>query len=278
MEMKSNSSIIGIHLYRKKMKICTFNVNSIKARKDLILDWLAHRRNDIDILCLQELKQISENFPEQEFKNLGYYSEVYGQKTYNGVAICSKFPLTDVHFGFGEDSWDKESRIISAKFENISIINIYAPHGDLPGTEKFEYKQSWYTKLFEHLSVNYVFTDPLVIVGDFNVARTDNDVYSPEELVDTIGTLPEERKAFENLLNLGLYDTFRHVYPKKKQFTWWSYLGGAFWKDQGMRIDYILIGEKMLSKVKSIEVDLWPRKRKKPTPSDHAPLIAEFSL
>lgn len=260
------------------MKICTFNVNSIKARKDLILDWLAHRGHDIDILCLQELKQISENFPGQEFKQLGYQTEVFGQKAYNGVAICSKFPLTDVRYGFGEENWDKESRIISAKFDNISIINLYVPHGDLPGTEKFDNKQSWYKKLIEYLSKNYTATDPLIIVGDYNVARTDLDVFSPEELAGTIGTLPEERQAFENLLNWGLMDTYRHLYPDKKQFTWWSYLNGSIWRDHGMRIDYILTVENMLAHLKSVEVDLWPRKRKTPVPSDHAPLIAEFSL
>lgn len=260
------------------MKICTFNINSIKARKDLLLDWLAHRSHDIDILCLQELKQISENFPEKEFRELGYQCEIFGQKAYNGVAICSKLPLTDISRGFGEENWDKQSRIISAKFENISIINIYAPHGDLPGTEKFEYKQSWYAKLIEHLSANFASADPLIILGDYNVARVDIDVYSPEELAGTIGTLPEERQAFENLLKWGLTDTFRHLYPEKKQFTWWSYLNGSIWRDQGMRIDYILTVENMLTQLKSVEVDLWPRKRKIPTPSDHAPLIAEFSL
>lgn len=260
------------------MKICTFNVNSIKARKDLLLDWLAHRGQDIDILCLQELKQIPENFPVQEFMQLGYQCEIFGQKTYNGVAICSKFPLTDVHCGFGEENWDIQSRILSAKFENISIINIYVPHGDLPGTEKFEYKQSWYKKLIEYLSRNYTSTDFLIVAGDCNVARTDCDVFSPEELAGTIGTLPEERQSFENLLNWGLIDTFRYLYPEKKQFTWWSYLNGSIWKDQGMRIDYILTVEKMLTQLKSIEVDLWPRKRKIPVPSDHAPLIAEFSI
>ena len=260
------------------MKICTFNVNSIKARKDLLLDWLAHREHDIDVLCLQELKQISENFPEKEFKQLGYQCEVFGQKTYNGVAICSKFPLTHISRGFGDENWDRQSRIISAKIGNISVINIYAPHGDLPGTEKFEYKQSWYSKLIEHLSGNYVFTDPLILVGDCNVARTDIDVYSPEELAGTIGTLPEERNAFENLLNLGLIDTFRHLYPENKQFTWWSYLNASIWRDQGMRIDYILTVENLLAQLKSVDIDLWPRKRKIPAPSDHAPLIAEFTL
>jgi exodeoxyribonuclease-3 len=258
------------------MKISTFNVNSIKARLDLVLSWLEQRNHDVDILCLQELKSSDEFFPFEEFEKLGYSCAVFGQKTYNGVAICSKFPIKKAEKGFADKSWDVQKRIISVQIQGLTVINIYAPHGGERGSEKFTYKQDWYKKLIAFLDQKYSNQEPLVIVGDFNVTRTNQDVYSPEELEDAVGTMPEERKAFEKLLAWGLIDGFRYVYPENKQFTWWGYMGGAIWKDEGMRIDYILLTKPTINVLKNVEVDLWPRKRKKPTPSDHAPVIVSL--
>jgi exodeoxyribonuclease-3 len=259
-------------------KICTFNVNSLKARKDLVFQWLDHRNNDIDILCIQELKGTDDLFPKEDFENLGFHCAVFGQKTYNGVAICSKQPFEKVEKGFGDTGWDEQKRLISAKIGGLTIINAYAPHGGLRGEDKFAYKQDWYKNLIKHLNGNFSPEDPLILVGDLNVARADIDVYSPEVLEDTIGVMPEEREIFEKFLAWGLTDVFRNLHPDKKQFTWWGYMGGAIWKDEGMRIDYVLCTESLLKKFKSCEVDLWPRKRRSPTPSDHAPLIATFNL
>lgn len=256
------------------MKICTFNVNSIRVRKDLIVEWLTHRSHDIDILCLQELKAIDSLFPYKDFEDMGFKCEVYGQKAYNGVAICSKLPLEDVKKGMGEATWDEQKRFIAATVNGIRILNIYAPHGDLQGHEKFDYKQDWYGGLISNLDKNCSSSDPICIVGDFNVAREDRDVYDAKTLEGTIGTLPEERERFDELLEWGLIDVFRHKYPEKIQFTWWDYIGGAIWKDQGMRIDYVLCTNSLLSMIDAVEVDLWPRKRREPKPSDHAPLIA----
>jgi exodeoxyribonuclease-3 len=258
------------------MKICTFNVNSIRVRKDLIIEWLKHRNDDIDILCFQELKGLDPLFPYEDFENMGYFCEVFGQKAYNGVAICSKVPLEDVQKGLGKTKWDEQKRFIAATIDGIRILNVYAPHGDLRGEEKFEYKQGWYKELISVLKNQSTPNDPLLIVGDFNVAREDRDVYDAEVLKGGIGTLPEERERFEELLEWGLIDTFRHKYPDKIQFTWWDYIGGAIWRDQGMRIDYILCTESLTDKIDSVDVDLWPRKRRKPKPSDHAPLIASL--
>lgn len=259
------------------MKICTYNVNSINARKELILSWLDHRGHDVDILCFQELKSIDELFPYSDFEKRGYSCEVFGQRTYNGVAICTKRPLEKVKKGFAENGWDDQKRLITAQIQGMTVINIYAPHGGERGSDKFFYKQEWYKHLLAFLNQNYSAQDPLIIVGDFNVTRNDDDVYSPEILADTIGTMPEERAALEELISWGLIDGFRHVFPEKKQFTWWGYMGGAIWKDEGMRIDYILFTESTLDHLKDIEVDLWPRKRRAPTPSDHAPLIASLA-
>jgi exodeoxyribonuclease-3 len=254
-------------------------VNSIKARKDLVLEWLAHRGKDIDVLCLQELKTEDQGFPADDFESLGYHCHVFGQKAYNGVAILTKMPAQAVEKGFARrTSWDEQKRLLRARIKGIHVLTIYAPHGDVRGTEKFDYKQKWYKNLVAFLLKNFTIEDPLLLVGDFNVAHQDIDVYSPEALADMISTMPEERAAFESLLDWGLVDAFRRLYPEKRQFTWWDYIGGAIWKDQGLRLDYILATPGLFKKIKAVEVDLWPRKRHKPTPSDHAPVIADLRL
>jgi len=260
------------------MKVCSYNVNSIRARKDLVKDWILKRNNDIDVFCLQELKVTEEFFPFEDFVQLGYACEVYGQKTYNGVAILSKHPAEDVHKGFGNTHWDEQRRIISALIHGVRIINIYAPHGGLRGSEKFQFKLDWYQILLEYLSANHSPKDPIIITGDLNVAHTDKDVFSPEQLKDIVGTMPEERESFQTLLDWGLSDAFRYLYPDKRQFTWWDYQTAAIWRDEGLRIDYFLCTKPLLTRLSEIEVDLWPRRRRKPTPSDHAPLIANLSV
>ena len=258
------------------MKICIWNVNSIKARKALALEWLKHRNNDIDVLCFQEIKTVDKDFPFEDFERLGFECHVFGQKSYNGVAICTKFPPVFVQKGFGDKDWDEQKRIIMAKIQEINLINIYAPHGGERGTEKFEYKQNWYRRLIAFLKENDFPKEPVLILGDFNIAHRNIDIYSPEKLADAIGTLSEERAVFEELLGLKFIDIYRHFYPEKKQFTWWDYIGGAIWRDEGMRIDYILCMDSLLAKMKHIEVDLWPRRRRKPIHSDHAPLIIDL--
>jgi len=255
------------------MKICTYNVNSIRARKDLVLQWLAQSNREIDVLCLQELKVTDDLFPVQDFEAQGYTCESYGQKSYNGVALCARRALRQVIKGFGDSTWDEQKRLIGARVDDLSILNLYAPHGDERGEAKFLYKLDWYAHLLSWLEENFSPRDPLLLVGDLNVAHSGQDVYSAEALRDTIGTMPEEREAFSKLLAWGFTDVFRHLHPTTRQFTWWSYMGGAFWKDEGMRIDYALCTPPLLSRIKEIRVDLWPRKRRSPTPSDHAPLI-----
>jgi exodeoxyribonuclease-3 len=255
------------------MKICTYNVNSIRARRDLVLQWLDHRGGDIDILCLQELKAEDEFFPLPDFAQMGYSCAVSGQKAYNGVAICSRPPLEDIRKGFGDAAWDEQKRAIAARVSGLTLYNLYVPHGGERGGDKHVFKLEWYRQLISRLEQDHSPDDPLLLVGDFNVAHTDDDVYSAEALFDTIGTMPEEREAFSRLLDWGLRDVYRERHPDEKQFTWWGYMGGAIWKDEGMRIDYALATPPLLERIEGIEVDLWPRKRRSPTPSDHAPLI-----
>ncbi len=258
------------------MKIATFNVNSIKARKELLFQWL--EREDLDVLCLQELKQEEKNFPHQDFEELGYRCEVFAQKTYNGVCICSKDEPEKVIKGLEDEEMDVQKRVISVKLRDLWIINVYAPHGDLRGTEKFYYKLRFYEKLIGFLDRNFSPKDRICMVGDFNVAKEDIDVFDPDLLRDTIGTMPEEREAFSRVLGWGFIDAFRHLYPDKVQFTWWDYIGGMVWKDKGMRIDYILVTEPLLESLKDVYVDMWTRKRRKPKPSDHAPVVGVFEL
>jgi exodeoxyribonuclease-3 len=260
------------------MKICTFNVNSIRVRTDLIAQWLNHRDQDLDVLCFQELKTVADTFPFDDFEKMGFACEVFGQKAYNGVAISSRFPMKDIRKGWGDATWDEQRRFIAAKIQGIDIVNIYAPHGGLKGEEKFAYKQEWYQKFIRFLDETYSPKDPLLVVGDMNVARSDMDVYDPSALNGAIGTLAEEREAFQNLLDWGLEDVFRHLYPERNQFTWWDYIGGAIWKNEGMRIDYALCTKPLLTRIKEVEVDIWPRRRKSPKPSDHAPVIVNLDV
>ncbi|QWR76001.1 exodeoxyribonuclease III [Candidatus Magnetomonas plexicatena] len=258
------------------MKICSFNVNSIKARLEVIAEWLKRRENDIDVLCLQELKGVDETFPHEFFNSHGFhYCETFGQKAYNGVAICSKLPLTNVKRGFTTDCADAQRRIIQADISGITIINVYVPHGDERGTEKYYYKLNWYKSLLDHIEA--ATSKNIVIVGDLNVTREDIDVYDPKAYHDTVATMPEERESLQRIIDCGLTDAFRHLYPDVRQYTWWAY-GAAIWKDQGLRIDYVLTTKEMIKRLRSIEVDVWPRKKKTLKPSDHAPLIVEFDV
>ncbi|MBF0488416.1 MAG: exodeoxyribonuclease III [Nitrospirae bacterium] len=260
------------------MKICTFNVNSIRARLGLLLDWLRHRGDDIDVLCLQELKTVDEGFPISEFQALGYHCELFGQKAFNGVAICARVPVVSVKKGLDSgDEWDKQRRVMQVRLggaaDGITVVNVYAPHGGERGSEKFNYKLRWYEKFQSYLGA--IAHDTVFVVGDFNVARYDTDVYDAVALKDTIATMPEERRAFESIIDCGFTDVYAHCYPGKRQYTWWAY-GAAIWKDQGMRIDYALATAHALNITKDIGIDLWPRRKKTPTPSDHAPLIVEL--
>ena len=264
--------------YRNEIRICTFNVNSIRARRDLITSWLERRNNDLDILCFQEIKVVEKDFPYQAFEKFGFTCAVYGQKGYNGVAVCSKLPLEDLRKGFADEYWDQQKRVLSAKVGTLNLIVVYVPHGDLRGTDNFSYKLKWFEKFTGFLQEEFSPGEEILVVGDFNVAGRDLDVFDVEMTKDGIGTMVEERAAFQEIFDWGFVDTFRHLYPEKRQFTWWDYIGGAIWRDEGMRIDYVLCSEPSVERVKDVNVDLWVRKRRTPKPSDHAPVIATIEL
>jgi len=264
-----------------QVKLCTFNVNSIRVRMGLLSEWLA-RRADIDVLCLQELKTVDGGFPSEEFRALGYVCRTFGQKAYNGVAVCSKTEPETVKIGFGDPHLDIQSRLITARFGSfgglggLHVVNVYAPHGGLRGDEKFAYKLQWYDALLDYLKGTFRPEDDVILTGDLNVTMSDIDVHDPVLLKDAVGTMREERAALARILDFGFVDAFRHLYPDRRQFTWWDYVGGAVWKDEGMRLDYVLCTRSLAARLKSVEVDMRPRKRRSVKPSDHTAVIAEF--
>ncbi|HHF42257.1 MAG TPA: exodeoxyribonuclease III [Candidatus Aminicenantes bacterium] len=258
------------------LRIGTFNVNSIRARLSLILDWLTHRQDDLDIICFQELKATHDDFPLSPFEERGYFCAIWGQKAYNGVATCSRNRPLSIQRGFGQKEWDRESRLITTTFPEFTLVNLYAPRGGEPGSQKWRYKLNWYQHLLEFIQNSFSPEQPLAVVGDFNVALTDLDVYSPEELAGAIGTLPEEREAVRRLLDWGLVDIFRHLYPEKQLVTGGDYIGGDIWHNEGMLLDFVMGSPAFCQLITDCYVDLWPRRRRRPTPSDHAPFIVEL--
>ncbi len=259
------------------LRLASYNVNSVRSRTELIGLWLDHRGNDIDILAMQELKATAEQFPGEFFESRGFVCHINPQKRYNGVGICSKFPPDDVQIRFNRPVLDAQARIIRARFGRLDVWNIYGPHGDLPGTDKFRFKMQWYDQLTDLLKTSYdLETDRVIITGDFNITFDDRDVYDPIALAGSIGTMPQERAKLQALLELGFIDGFRHLHPDTIQYTWWDYQGAKIWKNQGMRIDHLLVSPAALPFLREVEVDLWPRRKNKIKPSDHAPLIGAF--
>ena len=257
------------------MKIATWNVNSLTARLQHVLDWLA--ANPVDVLCLQELKLSDDKFPLMELQAAGYEAAVFGQKTYNGVAILSRTPARDVMRNIGGFT-DEHSRVISATVDTplgqLRLVNGYFVNGQAPGTDKFAYKMRWLEALRDWLRAELVTHPNLVLLGDFNIAPEDRDSFDPVGLAETIHHTTEERNHFKALLELGLVDSFRLFEQPEKSYTWWDYRMLGYQKNRGLRIDHILVSEALAREVKSCVIDRVPRKWEKP--SDHAPVILEL--
>jgi exodeoxyribonuclease III len=257
------------------LKITTWNVNSLTARMQRTENWL--RANQVDVLCLQELKMENEKFPHAMFEALGYRAEAFGQKTYNGVAIIAKNELpafTDVQRGIPEFD-DVQSRVIAATIGDVRVICLYVVNGQEVGSEKFAYKLRWLEACTHWLERECANHEKLVVVGDFNIAPTDADVHDPKAWEGQVLCTPEERGYFERWTAMGLADTFRKFDQPPKTFSWWDYRMLAFPKNNGMRIDHVLATPAMASKCTACEVDRSERKGEKP--SDHAPVTATFA-
>lgn len=258
------------------MKITTWNVNSLTARLAHVLDWLT--ANPVDALCLQELKMTDDKFPHDALRAIGYEAAVFGQKTYNGVAILTRQPVRDVVrniTGFA----DEHSRVIAATLDSpageVRIINGYFVNGQEPGSEKFAYKMRWLDGLAAYVREEMASHPRLVLLGDFNIAPEDRDSYDPVGLKDTIHHTVEERAHFQALLALGLTDSFRLFEQPEKSFSWWDYRMLGYQKNRGLRIDHVLVSAPLVPLVKTCSVDRVPRKWEKP--SDHAPVTVELT-
>ena len=255
------------------MKIATWNVNSMNVRLPHVLEWL--QNHEPDVLVLQEIKQLTENFPADALAELGYHSIANGQKTYNGVAVISKTapadPITELP-GFE----DPQRRVLAATIDGLRVVDLYVPNGSEVGSEKYAYKLEWLASLRDFLDDEMRMHENLVVLGDFNIAPADKDVYDPEKWGDAILCSPLEREALSRLLDLGLSDIFRKFDQPESTFSWWDYRAAGFRRNAGLRIDLILTSASMTARCTASYVDKEPRAWDRP--SDHAPVVAEFDV
>jgi exodeoxyribonuclease III len=254
------------------MKLATWNVNSLKVRLPHLTDWLAAARPDI--VCLQELKTEDAKFPRAELEAAGYRSVFSGQKTYNGVAILSRAEPADVATGI-PDFPDEQKRVIAATVDGVRVVCVYCPNGQAVGSEKYDYKLRWFGALKEYLAAELVRHPQLAVAGDFNVAPEDRDVHDPKAWEGQVHVSEPERAAWRALLSLGLRDTFRLFEQPEKIYSWWDYRMMGFRRNAGLRIDQILVSEPLAQRCTACSVDKGPRKLERP--SDHAPVVADFS-
>ena len=253
------------------MKIVSWNVNSIKSRLEHFLKWQAEFQPDV--ILLQELKGVEENFPFLEMEQAGYQCAVYGQKAYNGVAIISKHPIDDVTKHL-PDFDDEAARYIEGTVKGIRVASVYVPNGQKVGSEKYAYKMQFYDSLYDHMKQSLNNEQPFVVGGDFNVAFNDNDVAEPDRVRNRILFSAEERRVLKKLTNLGYADSYRIFDPNSKAFSWWDYREGSFQRDKGFRIDHILTSPHATDLLSAAGIDRTPRGWEKP--SDHTPVWAEF--
>ena len=257
------------------MKIATWNVNSLSVRLPQVLDWL--NTNPVDALCLQELKLSDDKFPVSAFQDVGYHSSFFGQKTYNGVAILSREPTSDVVRNLPGFE-DEQARFISVTLQTaqgpLRLMNGYFVNGQAPDSEKFAYKMRWLEALKRFVQAELALQSRLVLVGDFNITADDRDTWDPDGLRETIHHTTEERNEFKALLALGLHDAFRLFDQPEKSFSWWDYREFAFRRNRGLRIDHILVSDALKTQVNGCVIDKTPRKNERP--SDHTPVVLDF--
>ncbi len=253
------------------LKIASWNVNSLNVRLPHVLAWCAEAAPDI--LALQETKVPDDRFPVDELKEAGYHSVFSGQKTYNGVAILSREPAADIVTDIdGLD--DPQRRILCATVGNIRIINLYVVNGSEVGSEKFAYKMHWMKMVTAMIAEEMQKHEKVVVLGDFNIAPDDRDVHDPEAWREKILCSTEERNALQNILDLGLVDTFRLFDQEEKIWSWWDYRMAAFRRNMGLRIDLVLVSKTFSGACRASYIDREPRRQERP--SDHAPAVAEF--
>ena len=258
------------------MIITSWNVNSVRARIDNIKEYL--KKFSPDVVMMQEIKTQDETFPYVDFSSLDYESHVFGQKSYNGVAIISKHKLENIRTDLIKDKL-KQSRIISAEIKHkkktIQIINIYTPNGNPVDTDKYTYKKNWLDSLIKQLKTLSKKNDNIILGGDFNIIPTAEDVYNVKSFEDDALYRLEIRKKLREMINLGFHDAYRHIHGDKEGYTFWDYMRGAWQKNNGMRIDHFLVSNSLLNIVKNVNINKNPRGKEKP--SDHTPIEIELT-
>ena len=254
------------------MKIATWNINGIKARLDNVRTWLQEAQPDV--VCLQEIKSVDENFPSKSFEDLGYNVETHGQKSFNGVALLSKSPFEDVRRGLPGDHRDEQARFIEGLAVEgdlaVRIAGIYLPNGNPVGTEKFDYKKEWMNRLVAYAEANLEMDEAFLIAGDYNIIPTPADCANPRAWEGDALYQPESRDVFCALTNLGLTDAVRATNPAHGTYTFWDYQAGAWQKNNGIRIDHILLSPRAADRLDHVEIDKHTRGWEKP--SDHVPV------
>ncbi|MSO72793.1 MAG: exodeoxyribonuclease III [Rhodospirillaceae bacterium] len=257
------------------MKLATWNVNSVRARLPNVLAWLKEARPDV--VLLQELKCVDDAFPRLEIEELGYNLASHGQKTYNGVAILSKSPIENAAPGLPGDDGDAQARYLEATvFGRLRVASIYLPNGNPLGSEKFTYKLAWINRLYAQIKRGLADSEMRIYGGDYNVIAKDDDVYDPRVFKDDALLQPESRARFRALLHLGLTDAFRAFNTKPHQYSYWDYQAGAWQKDHGLLIDFLLASPVAADALVNAGIDKGPRGQEKA--SDHTPVWCELSI
>lgn len=251
------------------MKIATWNVNSLRAREDLVLDWV--EREDPDIFCMQETKLVDQEFPEDAFGDLDYDVEFLGQRAYNGVAVATHEVMTKVEKNLPDDGPKAERRLLAATVQGIRVVNIYLPNGQDLDSDKFTFKLAWMDRLIAYITERHDPTQPLVLCGDFNLCPEDRDAWDGEARSGGIFMSPAERERFQRLLDWGLTDAFRAKHPDApRPYTWWDYRAGGWERDRGLRIDHFLVTRPILERMQDVVIHRAMRAEE--GPSDHVPL------
>lgn len=250
------------------MKIVTWNVNSVRKREAIVLDWLAAHRPDV--LLLQETKVVDDSFPRAGFAAAGYHAALFGEPGRNGVAILARAPIEDVVRGLPGDPDDAQARYLEGTVAGVRVASIYVPNGTTVDSPNFAYKLRFLERLAAHVESALEADRPLVLGGDYNVAPEPIDVYDPAACEGTICYHPAERHAFRGLIHKGLYDAFRAVAPTRRQFTWWDLRGGSWERDEGLRIDFLLLSAPAVDRLEGADAD--PTTRAGKGISDHIPV------
>jgi exodeoxyribonuclease-3 len=254
------------------LKFATWNVNSLNVRLPHVMDWL--NATQPDVLCLQETKQEDSKFPYQTLREIGYEAVHIGQKTYNGVAIVSRQPMTEIQQNIPAFA-DDQQRVIAATIDGMRVVCAYIPNGQSVGSDKYQYKLRWLNALHDWLQRELSQYPKLLLLGDYNIAPEDQDCHDPAAWVGQVLVSEPERAAFRQLLNLGLHDSFRLFEQPEKSFSWWDYRMAGFRRNLGMRIDHILVSDLLKAQCSAAYIDKAPRKLERP--SDHTPVVLELN-